>query len=179
MINISSHHRKEYWKRRVAPDAEVRPPVCSQYYIEPIQPFGERFQLLTQSDLLREIEASAHDINGQYQSTRPIKEIVEREIEVTHADGSKSIEKRKDWEIVGFDDLETARFGYQKRFAVTKAAHAAGDGFSINNEQLDKSEEAHRRFDNLNSWKDMAGLDVALMEIHLLQPDGDAGLISS
>lgn len=176
-LRIQDHHKKEYWKRRVAPDAAIKPPTNCEYYIAPSPVRGERFQLLTQSDLMKEIEPSAHDINGRYQSTRPIKEAVEREIEVTNPDGTKEKKKVKDWMIVDYDVLETARFGYQKRFAYTKAAHGAGDGFSINNEQLDKSEEAHRRYDNLNSWKDMAGLDMALMEVHLsCNQTGDAGL---
>lgn len=176
-INISQHFKKEFWKRRVTEDAEVKPPTNAEHYIEPIITNGDRFQYLTQSDFMKEIEPSAHNINGRFQSTRPIKEVVEREIEVIGEDGKVEKKTIKDWVITGYDELETARYGYQKRFAFTKAAHAAGDGFSINNEQLDKSEEAHIRFDTLNSYKDIAGLDMALMEVHLsCNQTGDAGL---
>lgn len=176
-INISNHLKKEYWKRRITDDTDIKMPTNSEHYVQPIITNGERFQLLTQSDFMKEIEPSAHNINGRFQSTRPIKEVVEKEIEVIGEDGNVEKKKVKDWVIVGYDDLETARYGYQKRFAITKAAHGAGDGFTINNEQMDKSDDAHRRFDVLNSYKDMAGLDMALMEVHLsCNQTGDAGL---
>ncbi|MDE6534571.1 MAG: phage portal protein [Muribaculaceae bacterium] len=176
-INISQHFKKEFWKRRVTEDAEVKPPTNAEHYIQPIITNGDRFQYLTQSDFMKEIEPSAHNINGRFQSTRPIKEVVEREVEYIGEDGKVAKKTVKDWVITGYDELETARYGYQKRFAFTKASHAAGDGFSINNEQLDKSEEAHIRFDTLNSYKDIAGLDMALMEVHLsCNQTGDAGL---
>lgn len=175
-VNISQHHRKKLWRRRVADDAEVRPPSNAEHYYMPEESY-ERFQYLTQTDFMKEIEASAHGINDRYQSTRPIREVKEVEVEEIGDDGVVVKKKVKQWVTTGYDELETARFGYQKRFAITKSAHGAGDGFTINNEQLDKSETAHRRFDALNSYKDMAGLDMALMEIHMsCNQTCDAGL---
>lgn len=176
-INISRHHKKNFWRRRVTDDAEVKEPKNAEFYVCTAMDNRERFQLLTQSDFMCEIEPSAHNINGKYQSTRPIRECVERVVEKKNPDGTITSEKVTDWEVVGYDDLETARFGFQKRFAITKSAHAAGDGFTINNEQTDKSDEAHKRFDVLNSYKDISGLDMAMMEVHLsCNQTGDAGL---
>lgn len=173
-INISQHHRKKFWRRRVADDAEVRPPSNAENYYSPDNE-DSRYQYLTQTDLLKEIEASAHDINGRYQSTRPIQEVQEVEVERIDEDGNIVKDKVKQWVVTGYDELETATWGLQKRFAVTKSAHAAGDGFTINNEQLDKSEKAHERFDTLNSYKDSVGLDMALMEVHMsCNQTGDA-----
>lgn len=176
-INISKHFRKKFWVRRIPKDAVVKMPTNAEHYIPLDYLNGDPVQPLTQSDFMREIETSAHSINERYQSTRPIQELVEKEVAITNEDGTVTKEIRKEWAITGYDELETARFGYQKRFALTKATHAAGDGFSINNEQMDKSEKAHKRFDVLNSHKDIAGLDMALMEVHLsCNQTGDAGL---
>lgn len=177
-MNISQHLQKEFWKRRIVGDATPKPPTNAQYYIQPTpEAFGDNFRLLTQSDFLNEIEPSAHDINGRYQSTRPIKEAqIKVDAEgnpILGPDGKPMV----DWIVVGYDDLETMRVGMQKRIALTKAAHFAGDGWTLNNEQTDKSEDAHKRFDNLNSWRDMAGLDSAFMEIALsCFQTGDCGV---
>lgn len=164
MINISSHLKKEYWKRRVAGDMPTKPPTRSEFYIQPTN-LGEPFRLLTQTDFMREIESSAHDINSKYMSTRPIKEVREKK----NPDGTTMCDKNgkpvKEWCIVDYDQMETTRYGFQNRFALTKAAHFAGDGWGIYNEQTDTSKEAHDRFDNLASWKDVAGLDIAFMEV--------------
>lgn len=157
-MNITEHLNKDFWKRRVVGDTLPPPPTNPAYYRSPILDLsGDTFRYLTQTDFMREIEPSAHGINSQYQSTRPIKELRE----VTDEDGNVT----KQWQIVGYDDLETTRYGLQLRLALTKAAHFAGDGWGIYNEQTDKSEAAHRRFDNLASWREVAGLDTAFMEI--------------
>ncbi|MDE6649291.1 MAG: hypothetical protein K2K45_05115 [Muribaculaceae bacterium] len=166
-VSISQHHRKKFWRRMVADDAEVRPPSNAEHYYAPDNDGGARYQDLTQTDFMKEIQASAHDINGRYQSTRPIQEVQEVEVERIDESGNIVKEKVKEWVVTGYDDLETATWGLQKRFAVTTSAHGAGDGFTINNEQLDKSEDAHRRFDTLNSYKDQVGLDMALMEVYM------------
>lgn len=174
-VNISQHHRKKFWRRLLADDAESRPPSNAEHYYDS-SGYDGNYQLLTQTDFMKEIQASAHDINGRYQSTRPIQEVQEVEVERIDENGVIVKEKVKEWVITGYDELETARWGYQKRFAITKSAHGAGEGFTINNEQTDKSEDAHRRFDTLNSYKDQVGLDMALMEVHMsCNQTGDAG----
>lgn len=167
-VNISQHLKKQYWKRRVVGDLPVPPPSDNGHYEFPInEPAGVNFRYLSQEDFMREIEPSAHDINSKYQSTRPIREL----FDVKDAEGKPILDKdgnpKKEWRIVGFDDLETTRYGLQKRIALTKAAHFAGEGWGIYNEQSDTSKEAHERFDRLNSWKDVAGYDNLFMEAAL------------
>lgn len=175
--NISEHLKKQYWKRRVVGDMPIRIPTNSRYYVQPELEAGIINRLLTQEDFMREIEPSAHDINGKYQSTRPIRELVEKEVDYIDEEGNPQVKKVKEWRIVGYDALETTRYGLQKRIALTKSSHFAGDGWSLNNEQTDNSEEAHNRFDNLNSWRDIIGLNTALMESALsCFQTGDAGI---
>lgn len=168
-MRISDHIRdKKLWKRRIVGDMIPPEPTGADYYERiPEEPDGACFRYLTQEDFMREIEPSAHDINSKYQSTRPVRELRERKIQRTGDNGELVEEVKKEWVLTGWDDLETTRFGLQKRFSLTKSAHFAGDGFYIANEQTDQSEESHRRFDNLNSWKDMAGYDCLLMEAAL------------
>lgn len=177
-MKITEHLKKQYWKRRVVGDLPSPPPTDNGHYEVPLnEPYGANYRYLSQEDFMREIEPSAHDINSKYQSTRPIKELKEREVEYVGENGELKKKTIKEWCIVGFDDLETTRYGLQKRIALTKAAHFAGDGWGIYNEQSNTSKEAHERFDKLNSWKDTAGYDVALMEAALsCFQTGDFGL---
>ncbi len=176
MINISENLKKNYWRRRMVEDKITKMPTMSQYYYTPTEQFGVNYQYLTQDDFLNEIEPSAHEINSQYMSTRPIKEprpALDKDGKPILVNGKPKME----WIITGYDDIETTRYGLQKRIAISKAAHTAGAGFSINNEQIDKTIKAHRRFDNLNSWKDIIGLDMAFREVVLsCFQTGDAGL---
>lgn len=177
-MNISQHLKKQYWKRRIVGDLPAPTPTNSEHYEIPLnESMGGNYRYLSQEDFMREIEPSAHDINSKYQSTRPIREL----FDVVDAEGKPVLDKdgkqKKEWRIVGFDDLETTRYGLQKRISLTKAAHFAGDGWGIYNEQTDQSEDAHKRFDKLNSWKDIAGYDNALMEAALsCFQTGDFGL---
>ncbi len=177
-MKINEHLKKQYWKRRVVGDLPSPTPTDNGHYEIPLnEPYGANYRYLSQEDFMREIEPSAHDINSKYQSTRPIREL----FDVVDAEGKPVLDKdgkqKKEWRIVGFDDLETTRYGLQKRIALTKAAHFAGDGWGIYNEQSDTSKEAHERFDKLNSWKDTAGYDVAFMEAALsCFQTGDFGL---
>lgn len=166
-MRISDHIKnKKLWKRRVVGDLPVPAPTDpNSHYEQPDEtPFETAFRYLTQEDFMREIEPSAHDINSKYQSTRPIKELREREIQRVGENGELIKEVKKEWVITGWDDLETTRFGLQKRFALTKAAHFAGDGWGVYNEQKNLDEKNHKRFDILNSWKDIAGYDCLFME---------------
>lgn len=166
-MEINSHLKKQFVKRRIVGDSIPKPPTDPDgYYAYPDNnPFDNRFQYLTQEDLKREIEPSAHDINSKYQSTRPIKELQERTVDVLDENGNTVKEKIQEWVITGFDDLETTRFGLQKRFSIVKTSHMAADGFWIAQEGTDSDERKHELFDTLNSWKDTAGLDTMWLEI--------------
>ena len=74
-MNISEHLKKKYWRRRVYGDLPTELPTKSEYYYNDyLNEDNVTYRLMTQEDLLREIEPSAHDINSKYMSTRPIKE---------------------------------------------------------------------------------------------------------
>lgn len=154
-MNISEHLQKDYWKRRVNPDAmTVQFPSMAEHYRQPLpNDFGEAYRYLTQADFLAEIEPTAHSINSRYQSTRPIRELVEQKDENGNVTG-------KEWQVVGYDDLETVRYGLQKRLAINKTSHFSADGFWISNETKDRE-----RFTQLLSWKDSSGLDIAWREL--------------
>lgn len=178
-MNISSHLTKQFWRRRIVGDTTPKSPSNAEYYEYPPDEslFDKRFQFLTQEDFKREIEPSAHDINSQYQSTRPIKELQEKVVETEDENGNVIQKRVKEWVTTGYDSLETTRFGYQKRIALTKTAHMAADGFWIAQEGIDNSELTHRNFDCLNSWKDISGLDTMWMEVVAsCNETGDAGV---
>lgn len=164
-MEIGSHLKKEFIVRRIEGSGPPpRRPRNAEYYEYPECPRPDEWYL-TQEDLKREIESSAHAINSKYQSTRPIKELKERTIVTKDEDGNEVTKTIQEWVVTGYDELETTRFGLQKRFAIAKTAHMAADGFWIAMEGVDVSESAHRDFDILNSWKDTAGLDTMWLEI--------------
>lgn len=164
-MNISEHLKKPYWKRRIVGDKPVDLPSDSTYFYEDKQDLSAPTQNLTEEDLLREIEPTAHNINSQYQSTRAIKQPVEKR----DANGEIMRDAHgnpiREWKIIGYDDLETVRYGLQKRIATVKRSHFAADGFWIGQEGSNITQKQHNDFDTLNSWKDRADLDTALMEI--------------
>lgn len=167
-LRISDHLKKQFIKRRIVGDTMPKPPTDpDNYYVYPNEnnPFDNRFQYLTQEDLKREIEPSAHDINSKYQSTRPIKEYRETMVDVKDENGNIIKEKKGEWVVTGYDNLETTRFGLQKRFSTVKTSHMAADGFWIAQEGTDSDEKSHKLFDTLSSWKDTAGLDTMWLEI--------------
>lgn len=158
--NIKSHLRKEFWRRRVAPDAIDRHiPARAEYYTAPhlIDPDVDLF---TQEDFMRENAPAAHDINSRYMSLRPVYDSREK----TDADGNKIIGPdglpETEWYITDFDRLETVRYALQYRINISKAAYMAGNGFWVNHEDHD-----HTTGEILNSHKDSAGLDIAWLEL--------------
>lgn len=177
-MNISQHLKKQFWKRRIVGDVPPKEPTNAEYYEYPVNDLRDiNFRYLTQEDFAREIEPSAHEINSRYQSTRPIKEAVPK----IDAEGKPVLDNFgkpvMEWRITGYDSIETTRFGYQKRFSIVKASHMAADGFWIAQEGTDASEESHKLFDSLNSWKDTAALDTMYMEVVSSCFDtGDAGV---
>lgn len=166
-MEIKSHLKKPFIKRRIVGDANPKLPTDPEgYYTYPDNnPFDGRFWYLTQEDLKREIESSAHDINSKYQSTRPVKEWRETIVDKVDENGNVVKEKQGEWIITGYDDLETTRFGLQKRVSTVKTSHMAADGFWIAQEGTNSDEATRKLFDTLNSWKDTAGLDTMWLEI--------------
>lgn len=166
-MEINSHLKKQFIKRRIVGDTTPKMPTNAEYYVYPDEnnPFDNRFQYLTQEDLKREIEPSAHDINSKYQSTRPIKQWRETFVDVKDENGNIVKEKQGEWIVTGYDELETTRVGLQKRFATVKTSHMAADGFWIAQEGTNSDENTHKLFDTLNSWKDTTGLDTMWLEI--------------
>lgn len=160
-MNISELLVKDYWYRRVNSDAvDVPLPTNSQNYRGIQFCDNIRRRALTNDDFINELTPSAHTINAKYWSTRPIQELIEREIDTTDADGNTVKKTIKEWRIVSYDDMETVRLGLQKRFALAKSSFFAANGFNLCNETEDTT-----HFDRLNSWKDTAGLDVAFLEL--------------
>lgn len=185
-MKISDHLVKEYWRRRVTDDATPPPPTYATNYEKtpPIVLPNGRFRYLTQSDFLNEIEPSAHNINGRFQSTRPIKEVRERPVQVPilDAEGNHVLDEKgdpkyktdmvKEWITVDYADLETVRFGLQLRFALAKASYFAANGFWVANETTDRES-----FEKVMSWFDTVGIKTAFLEAVIsCFKSGDAAL---
>lgn len=161
-MKISDRFKKQYFKRRINPDSDINHiPLNSGYYVNPNIPSDEGVYIyLTQEDFCRENDPLAHDINSRYMSTRPIYDVSNK----TDSDGNILRDENgkpiPEWRVVDFEPVETVRFGLQKRINTSKAAYLAGNGFWICHEDTD-----HNLGDILNSWKDSAGLDVAIQEV--------------
>lgn len=161
-MRISERLQKQFWRRRINPDAvDKHTPVGAQYYREPAMSYDDGcYMLLTQEDFCRENDPLAHDINSRYMSMRPIYEVRKK----LDAEGNAVLDEEgkpiNEWHIVDFEPVETVRFGLQKRINTSKAAFMAGNGFWVCHEDKD-----HDLGEKLNSWKDSAGLDTAWMEL--------------
>lgn len=171
--NISELLVKDFWYRRINNDAlEVPPPTNAVGYREIQFCDGIRRRALTNDDFINELTPTAHTINAKYWSTRPIRELKEREVETTDDNGNTIKKTIKEWVLIGYDDMETVRLGLQKRFALSKASFFGANGFNICNETTDT-----KRFERLSSWKDVAGLDVAFLELaQCVFQTGDAAI---
>lgn len=158
-MKISEHiQAKEFWKRRINPDApEKHEPANAGLYAQPTQSFSDNsYNYYTQEDFMRENDPLAHDINSRYMSMRPVYDVQEKE--VIGEDGK--VTKETEWHVVEFEPIETVRFGLQKRINTSKSAFMAGNGFWICHEDKD-----HELGEKLNSWKDSAGLNLAWQEL--------------
>lgn len=161
-MRISDRLQKQYWRRRINPDAvDKHTPVGAQYYQQPAMSFDDGcYMLLTQEDFSRENDPLAHDINSKYMSMRPIYEVRKK----LDAEGNAVLDEEgkpiNEWHIVDFEPVETVRFGLQMRINTSKAAFMAGNGFWVCHEDKD-----HDLGEKLNSWKDSAGLDTAWQEL--------------
>lgn len=163
-MRISDKLKKAFWQRIVTDDSDIPIlPSANPYYYLPNPTQGSlRVQYLTQEDFDKERVPSAHDINSKFQSTRPIWE----QQPVLDAAGKVVLDEqgkvKMDWKIVGYDELETVRFGLQDRNANTLGAHFAGNGLWVAAEDKDDS-----RYQTFCSWKDSCGIDDAWMELAL------------
>ena len=160
-MKITEHLKKDYWKRRIHPDASYLdyPFVNASDYKGAFDP-NQRY--LTQDDFLNEIYSSAHTINSNFMSRRPIYEPT----------GEKDKNGKEKWKIVRYDDVEVVPLGLQNRFAESKASFFAADGFGVANETEDSE-----RFNTMMSHKDSTGLDVAFLQsIISCFKSGDGGI---
>lgn len=162
-MRISDHLKKEYWRRRVNPDADI-PKRCAfgtQYYIDThLTDVAGKYMLLTQEDFAREVEPSAHEINSRYMSRRPIYDVRDKKDDEGNVVKDKNGNPIPEWYVVGFDDLETVRYGWQLRIDLSKSAYMGGGGLWICHESKN-----HEDGEILNSWKDTVGLNMAWQEL--------------
>ncbi len=153
--------KKKPVRRLVNPDVEVRPMSDLQYYDIPTgEPTGVHYQYLGNAELLNESTEGARVINSNMYSTRPIYEIVEREIEVDDGNGGKEKKKIKEEVIVGYDRIENVRSGLGEMIAKQKASHLGQNGIEI----ADEDGKDHKAFDTFRAWKDLSGIDSAWVE---------------
>lgn len=160
-MNISEHLKKDYWRRRVNPNMPYKqyPFANTSNYKGMPEP---NYRLLTQDDFLNEISASAHEINADYISRRPVYEPT----------GEKDKNGKEKWRVARYDDVEVVPLGLQNRFAESKASFFAADGFGVANETEDTD-----RFNTMMSYKDSTGLDVAFLQVILsCFKTGDGGI---
>ena len=152
-MNISEKLCKNYWRRRINPDAPFQIPSNAAGYRTQISGgFGSCYRNLTQDDFLNEISSFAHKINSKYMSTRAIYKPSATE---------KDSAGNPKWEIAGYDDVEVVCTGIQQELAERKSSFFAADGFNISNESKGKDSA----YDTLLSLRDECGLQVAYLEV--------------
>lgn len=177
--------KKKPWRRIVAEDAEITPMTGAEYYDIPtnVTP-GIRYQYLSEFDLMNENNESAHEINSNYMSKRPIYEVEKRTIEVpvTDGDGNPVLDDDgnpmmttkdvSEWVITGYENVETVRSGIPEMIIQQKSSHIAKNGIEIANEGMEQA-----LYDNLRAWKDISGIDVAWEQVvNAAFTAGDAAL---
>jgi hypothetical protein len=154
-MNISEHLKKPFWVRKVTGGSKtVRKPKNenTNYYYYPSGSAKPDEIYLTYEDFIAEIEQSAHEQMGDFQSSCPVHEL--------KTDPKDPTKKR--WMIDHYDDVEVTTTGVQKRGANNFTSHMAGKGFGVASEQKDNRDI----FDALCSWKDIVGINTtAFMEI--------------
>ena len=72
-MNIGEHFKKDYWTRRIPLNSAIKQEVGGNDYIASTKG-GPNFRVLnlTQDDFLSELEPTAHEVNSEYMSTRPV-----------------------------------------------------------------------------------------------------------
>ena len=156
---VSPYLKKKPWRRLINPDVEVRPMVDTQFYDIPVSdPSGLHYQYLGNAELLNESTEGARIINSNMYSTRPIYELVEREIEYIDSDGSVQKKKIKEEVIVGYDRIENVRSGLGEMIIVQKSSHLGKCGI----ETADELGNDHEAYDTWRAWKEISGVDAEL-----------------
>lgn len=165
---------KKPWSRLVNPDVEVYPMVNQEHYKIPTnEPAGLHFQYLGNAELYNESTEGARPINSNVYSTRPIYEIVEREIEIIGENGEVEKKTIKEEVIVGYDRIENVRSGLGEMIAKQKTSHLGQNGIQI----ADEGGKDHEAYDTFRAWKDISGIDSAWVDlIYYGGTNGDAAI---
>ena len=162
-MNISEHLKKDYWRRRVKPGTNlVKTSVHNSGLYRPLGSSDAVYVKMTQEDFLDEIEPTAHDINSKYMSQRAI----------WGPTGKKDKNGNEEWEIKGYDELETVSLGLQQTFALKKTAHFAGNGFWMARES-----GSEVKFSTLLSYFDRIGIKTGFIDVvHSCFKTGDGAI---
>ncbi|MBD5306091.1 MAG: phage portal protein [Bacteroides sp.] len=172
---ISVFLKKDPWRRLVNPDAlYVASNIADRdYYNIPSKTFGGlTYKYLGNAELYNESCEGAHIINSNTYSTRPINEIVEREIEVLE-DGVVVKKTIQEEVTVGYDPVETVRSGLPEMILTQKASHIGKNGIEI----ADESGNDNEAYSIIRSYKDSSGIDNGWMEaIYAAGKVGDSAI---
>lgn len=153
---------KKPWQRLVNQDMQTQAIADSSHYDLPqLQPNGLFYQFLGNAELLNESTEGAHEINSNIFSTRPIFELVEKEIELKDNAGQPYKKKIKEEVIVGYDKVETVRSGLAEMIISQHASHLGKNGIETADE-YGKDPEA---YDIFRAYKDETGLDAVWTEL--------------
>lgn len=161
--------KKKPWRRLLADDVIPRSITNGEYYDLPDEPGGLNYQYLSNEDLLKESVESAHAINSNLYSSRPVWDVIEKEVEFINDQGV--VEKKTVMEevIVGYDNVETVRAGDPEMILKQKASHLGKNGIEL----ADECGEDKEAFDILCSYMDSAG--ITNLWIDLLYAAGKCG----
>lgn len=150
-MNISEHFKKDYWTRRIPVNSAIKQEPGGVDYRQSTKG-GPNFRVLnlTQDDFLSEIEPTAHDVNSDYMSRRPVYK----------PSGEKDEQGNPIFVVDHYDDLETVSLGVQQCISMKKVSHFAADGFWIAREG--GKQECYER---IQSWKDRMALNAGWTEL--------------
>lgn len=162
-MNISEHLKKDYWRRRVKPGTNlVKTSIHNSGIYRPLGCSDAVYIKMTQDDFLDEIESTAHDVNSKYMSQRAI----------WGPTGKKDANGNEEWQITGYDELETVALGLQQTFSIKKTAHFAGNGFWMAREA-----GSENNFSTLMSYYDRIGLKTGFIDVvHSCFKTGDGAI---
>lgn len=161
--------RKKPWRRLLDNDVMAPPMTNADYYIIPEDDYGLNYQYLSNEDLMKESIETAHAINSNLYSSRPVWDVIEKEVEYINDEGV--VEKKTVMEevIVGYDRVETVRTGDPEMILKQKASHLGRNGIEI----ADEDGSDREAFDTLCSYMDSAG--ITNMWVSLLYAAGKCG----
>lgn len=150
-MNIGEHFKKDYWTRRIPLNSAIKQEVGGSDYIASTKG-GPNFRVLnlTQDDFLSELEPTAHEVNSEYMSTRPVYKPSDQ----------KDSNGEPIFVIDHYDEVETVALGIQKCITMKKVSHYTADGFWIAREG-----GKQECYEKIQSWKDRMGLNAAWTEL--------------